>query len=64
MKHELFMLTASRRGCYAVCSCGWRCEVPYTTVSGAHLAFGQHLLTARVTPPPRPSQRSDGLWEE
>lgn len=37
-------LTSSRQGCYAHCSCGWR-STAYTTVTGAHVAFGEHLTS-------------------
>lgn len=36
------MLTSAQGRVRADCSCGWRSRV-YTTVSGAHLAFGEHL---------------------
>jgi hypothetical protein len=39
-------LYASRFGCWCHCACGtWKSRL-YTTVTGAHYAFGQHLLAA------------------
>lgn len=38
------MFTVSRYGCNTFCSCGWKTEQFYTTISGAHLMFGAHLI--------------------
>lgn len=39
------LLTSSRSGSYAHCECGWR-SGPFTSVTGAHISYGQHLLIA------------------
>jgi hypothetical protein len=47
VNHHPLLTSTGRHGCWCVCSCGWRSR-DYTTVSGAHYAFGRHLL--EVTP--------------
>lgn len=42
MKHHLMLCRTGRHGCWSTCSCGWQSPV-YTTVTGAHIAFGIHL---------------------
>lgn len=44
-RHHPGLYAAGRNGCWSCCSCGWASRL-YTTVSGAHLAFGQHLIEA------------------
>lgn len=43
--HHPTLCRTGRYGCWAECVCGWESQV-YTTVTGAHLAFGQHLSAA------------------
>lgn len=44
MRHHLAMLAiTSRYGCWSVCSCKWE-SGDYTTGTGAHIAFGMHLV--------------------
>lgn len=45
MKHHPTLCSTGRHGCWSYCSCGWESGT-YRTVIGAHLAFGQHLVTA------------------
>jgi hypothetical protein len=33
-----------RRAFWSTCTCGWTSEKHYTTVTGAHYAFGTHLV--------------------
>jgi hypothetical protein len=40
--HHPGLYATGRHGCWARCSCGWESQL-FTTISGAHLAFGQHL---------------------
>lgn len=42
-KHEPQLCASARCGCWAICACGWRSRL-YTTVTGAHIAFGAHLV--------------------
>lgn len=42
--HHPELYRAGRFGCWSACHCGWRSRWSYTTVTGAHLAFGEHLL--------------------
>lgn len=46
MKHHPVLYRYRQRywRCYSACICGWIAEYEYTTISGAHLEFGQHLL--------------------
>jgi hypothetical protein len=48
-KHHPELLTAGRHGAWCNCSCGWRSET-YRSVTGAHLAFGEHLRAAVAAP--------------
>jgi hypothetical protein len=44
MSHEPCLYATTRYGCWCHCTCGqWRSRT-YTTVTGAHIAFGTHLL--------------------
>jgi hypothetical protein len=50
MAHHHPVLHSSRAGCWCVCTCGhWRSPT-FTTVSGAHLSFGKHLLVEAQRP--------------
>jgi hypothetical protein len=42
--HHPELYRAAQLGAWAWCRCGWRSHWSYTTVTGAHLAFGEHLL--------------------
>lgn len=43
-------LYSSRFGAWCHCTCGqWRSRI-YTTITGAHIEFGQHLIAERSTP--------------
>ncbi|GGM53470.1 hypothetical protein ACFFX1_54875 [Dactylosporangium sucinum] len=43
-RHHPELYRAGRFGCWSACHCGWRSRWSYTTITGAHLAFGGHLL--------------------
>lgn len=43
VKHHPTLCRTGRHGCWAHCVCGWQSR-RYTTVTGAHLAFGHHLV--------------------
>lgn len=43
MKHHPLLLWTGRHGCWCECSCGWLSR-RWTSVVGAHLQFGQHLI--------------------
>lgn len=43
MRHDPTLCRTGRHGCWATCTCGWESGL-FTTVSGAHQAFGEHLL--------------------
>lgn len=44
MEHEPQLYGSARCGCWCFCACGWGSQL-YTTVTGAHIAFGViHLL--------------------
>lgn len=46
VNHHPMLAATGRHGCWAVCLCGqWQGRL-WTTVTGAHLEFGQHLLAA------------------
>jgi hypothetical protein len=45
VKHDPGLMSAGRHGCWAACSCGWSSGT-YGTTTGAHLAFGRHLVSA------------------
>ena len=47
MSHHPTLYRTGRHGCWALCICGWQSRL-YTTTTGAHIAFGQHL-TADTT---------------
>jgi hypothetical protein len=47
MTHHPAIYRARRYGTWGQCACGWISAHTYTTVTGAHLAFGQHLLDTR-----------------
>lgn len=48
MKHHPILYRAGRHGCWAECTCGqWHTKYVYTTVTGAHYAFGWHLIGRR-----------------
>ena len=40
--HHPTLYDAGRHGAWATCACGWKSPM-FTTVSGAHIAFGAHL---------------------
>lgn len=40
--HHPHLYSTGRHGCWCVCICGWTSDT-YTTTTGAHLAFGEHL---------------------
>lgn len=44
MKHHPTLYRTGRHGCWAVCRCGWMGSSSWTTVVGAHLEFGRHLI--------------------
>lgn len=44
MSHHLTLYSAGRHGCWATCSCRAWSSGLWTTVVGAHLAFGRHLI--------------------
>jgi hypothetical protein len=44
-KHHPTLYSSGRYGCWATCCCGWGSRL-YTTVTGAHIAFGHHLTGA------------------
>jgi len=44
-KHHPTLNRTGRHGCWATCRCGWQSGI-YRTVTGAHLAFGNHLTEA------------------
>lgn len=46
MNHHPTLARAGRHGCWATCSCGWQSRL-YTSVTGSHLAFGEHLKEVR-----------------
>lgn len=41
--HHPTLYATGRHGCWADCHCGWTGRL-WTTVPGAHLEFGQHLI--------------------
>lgn len=43
MKHHPQIYKTGRHGCWCCCLCGWRSRL-WTTGTGAHLEFGEHLL--------------------
>jgi hypothetical protein len=44
MSHHPYLYWTARYGCWCHCACGqWKSGI-YTTVTGAHLAFGRHLI--------------------
>jgi hypothetical protein len=44
VRHRPYLLFAGRHGSWCECTCGeWRSRI-YTSVTGAHLEFGQHLV--------------------
>lgn len=43
-KHHPTLCSTGRHGCWAYCSCGWSSKT-YGTTTGAHLAFGRHLVS-------------------
>jgi hypothetical protein len=45
MKHHLTLYWTRRHGCWSGCACAWKSGT-YTTTTGAHLAFGRHLVKA------------------
>lgn len=45
-RHHPELYHARQLGAWVWCCCGWRSRWSYTTVTGAHLAFGEHLLEA------------------
>lgn len=45
MIHEPMLYASARCGCWCFCTCGWGSGV-YTTVTGAHIAFGTVHLVA------------------
>ncbi|MCW2899962.1 MAG: hypothetical protein JWO67_2227 [Streptosporangiaceae bacterium] len=49
IKHHPNLMSAGRHGSWCSCPCGWSSGT-YGTTTGAHLAFGRHLLDG--TPPP------------
>lgn len=51
--HHPLLLSARRHGCWCECACGWLSR-PYTTVSGACCAFGEHLLSLPASSPETP----------
>lgn len=51
MKHHPGLYWAGRHGSWSRCSCGWASQYVYTRVTGAHYAFGQHLLDRPEVPP-------------
>ena len=53
--HHPTLYSAGRHGCWACCLCGWKSDL-YTTTSGAHLAFGEHIAGGRI--PPGQDERS------
>lgn len=44
MSHHPQLYATRRNGCWSTCSCGWHSVILYTSVTGAHIAFGQHLV--------------------
>lgn len=44
--HHPSLFCARRYGCWCSCTCTWQSR-SYTTVSGAHLAFREHLVAAQ-----------------
>lgn len=44
-RHHPTLCATSRNGCWVNCSCGWGSAL-YTTTTGAHLSFGDHLTAA------------------
>jgi len=50
VNHHPFLAGCRRLGWWSVCRCGWKSRWSYTTVSGAHLAFGTHLLESAHAP--------------
>lgn len=54
MKHHPILYRAGRHGCWSECTCGaWASMYVYTRVTGAHYAFGQHLIDRPENPPRR-----------
>lgn len=49
-------LYAARGRHWASCSCGWQTARNYTAVTGAHLAFADHLRC--VIPPAKTEEQS------
>lgn len=47
MKHHPTLCSTGRHGCWSTCSCGWASRL-WTSVVGAHLAFGRHLVTTHL----------------
>lgn len=47
-RHHPFLAGCGRLGWWSTCPCGWRSRWSYTTVSGAHIEFGKHLLEVRT----------------
>lgn len=45
-QHHPTLMSTGRDGCWCTCLCGWTSDL-WTTTTGAHLAFGQHLQEAR-----------------
>jgi hypothetical protein len=44
MTHHPALYCTGRHGCWASCCCGWAGRSRWTSVVGAHLEFGQHLI--------------------
>lgn len=49
--HHPSLYRSRRYGTWCVCTCTWQSR-HYTTTSGAHLEYGQHLLATRHTHAP------------
>lgn len=45
-RHRVTLYWTRRYGCWSTCSCGWSGS-RWTTVTGAHGDFGQHLIEDR-----------------
>lgn len=54
---------AGRHGCWASCCCGWLSRT-WTSVTGAHLEFGQHLIESEpaVTVATEESTSAPASW--
>ena len=53
VRHDPALYSTGRHGCWADCTCGWKSGL-YTTTTGAHRAFGEHLTASHPHTPADP----------